>query len=107
MLPRGGFVVLDTSITPELAAEGLARDLVRAVQQARREADLDVSDRISLSITGSDAVLEAARTHEALITRETLATAYELGSIAPGPQDARAEVTVGDGERAEVSVRRD
>ena len=42
MLPRGGFVVLDTAVTPELAAEGLARDLVRAVQQARRDAGLDV-----------------------------------------------------------------
>ena len=93
MLPRGGFVVLDTSITPELAAEGLARDLVRAVQQARREADLDVSDRISLSITGSDAVLDAARTHEELIARETLATSYELGAMADGSHDVRTEVS--------------
>ena len=106
MLPRGGFVVLDTSITPDLAAEGLARDLVRVVQQARREADLEVSDRISLSITGSDAVLEAARTHEGLITRETLATSFEPGTMAPGPYDARTEVTVGDGEPAQVALRR-
>ncbi len=106
MLPRGGFVVLDTSITPELAAEGLARDLVRAVQQARREADLDVSDRISLSITGSDTVLDAARTHEALITRETLATSYEVGAMADGSYDVRTEVTVGDGEKATVAVTR-
>ena len=49
MLPSGGFVVLDTAVTPELAAEGLARDLVRAVQQARRDAGLDVSDRIALT----------------------------------------------------------
>jgi isoleucyl-tRNA synthetase len=106
MLPRGGFVVLDTSITPELAAEGLARDLVRAVQQARRDGDLDVSDRISLSVTGSDAVLEAARTHEQLITRETLATSYEVGAVADGSHDVRSEVTVGDGERATVAVTR-
>jgi isoleucyl-tRNA synthetase len=106
MLPRGGFVVLDTTITAELAAEGLARDLVRAVQQARREADLDVSDRISLWITGSDAVLDAARTHARLITRETLATAYETGVMAPGPHDARADVTVGEGEKATVAVSR-
>jgi len=106
MLPRAGFVVLDTTITPELAAEGLARDLVRAVQQARREADLDVSDRISLSITGSDAVLEAARAHEGLISRETLATSYELGAIADESYDVRTEVTVGNDERAEVAVRR-
>ena len=50
MLPGGGFVVLDTVVTPELAAEGLARDLVRAVQQARRDAGLDVTDRIALTI---------------------------------------------------------
>jgi len=106
MLPRAGFVVLDTTITPELAAEGLARDLVRAVQQARREADLDVSDRISLAITGSDAVLEAARAHEGLISRETLATSYELGAIADESYDVRTEVTVGNDERAEVAVRR-
>ncbi|MGA8257322.1 MAG: DUF5915 domain-containing protein, partial [Nocardioides sp.] len=54
VLPGGGFVVLDTAVTPELAAEGLARDLVRAVQQARRDAGLDVS-------TGSPS-LSAART---------------------------------------------
>ena len=51
----GGFVVLDTAVTPELAAEGLASDLVRAVQQARRDAGLDVSDRIALTVGGSDA----------------------------------------------------
>ena len=50
MLPRGGFVVLDTALTAELEAEGTARDLVRAVQQARKDAGLQVSDRIALSI---------------------------------------------------------
>lgn len=74
MLPRGGFVVLDTAVTPELEAEGAARDLVRAVQQARKDAGLQVSDRISLTITGPEATLAAARTHEALIADETLAT---------------------------------
>jgi isoleucyl-tRNA synthetase len=78
VLPRGGFVVLDTAVTPELAAEGVARDLVRAVQQARRDAGLDVSDRIALTIGGSDEVLAAATTHRDLIAAETLATAYEL-----------------------------
>ena len=51
VLPRGGFVVLDTEVTPELEAEGVARDLVRSVQQARREAGLDVSDRIALTVS--------------------------------------------------------
>ncbi len=80
VLRSGGFVVLDTDVTPELAAEGLARDLVRQVQQARRDAGLDVSDRIALTIGGSEEVLAAARTHEQLITSETLATSYDLVS---------------------------
>lgn len=78
VLRSGGFVVLDTEVTPELAAEGLARDLVRAVQQARRDAGLEVSDRIALTIGGSEEVQAAARTHEQLITGETLATSYDV-----------------------------
>ncbi|QBR93701.1 isoleucine--tRNA ligase [Nocardioides euryhalodurans] len=74
MLPRGGFVVLDLAVTPELEAEGVARDLVRSVQQARRDAGLDVSDRITLTVAGPDDVLAAARTHEELLASETLAT---------------------------------
>ncbi|MDP3893535.1 class I tRNA ligase family protein, partial [Nocardioides sp.] len=77
MLPHG-FVVLDTTVTPELAAEGAARDLVRTVQQARRDAGLDVSDRISLTICGSAGLVAAARAHEALIAAETLATSVTL-----------------------------
>jgi isoleucyl-tRNA synthetase len=75
VLPRGGFVVLDTDITPELEAEGVARDLVRTVQQARKDAGLDVSDRISLTVAGPAEVLAAARTHEGLLAEETLADA--------------------------------
>ncbi|MGY2702145.1 isoleucine--tRNA ligase [Nocardioides sp. HB32] len=78
VLRSGGFVVLDTEVTPELAEEGLARDLVRAVQQARRDAGLEVSDRIALTIGGSADVVAAARHHERLITSETLATSYDV-----------------------------
>lgn len=78
VLRRGGFVVLDTEVTPELAAEGVARDLIRQVQQARRDAGLEVSDRIALTIGGSGEVQAAARTHQELITSETLATSLEV-----------------------------
>ncbi len=78
VLPGGGFVVLDTEVTPELAREGLARDLIRQVQQARKEAGLDVSDRITLTITGDADVAAAARQHEALIAGETLATTVDV-----------------------------
>ncbi len=78
LLPGGGFVVLDTAVTPALEAEGVARDLVRAVQQARRDAGLDVSDRIALTIAADPAAADAARTHAELIRRETLATSYDV-----------------------------
>ena len=91
MLPRGGFVVLDTAVTPELEAEGIARDLVRAVQQARKDAGLEVTDRIALTISAPAATLDAARTHEALIAEETLATsvAYaDADEVSRCPGDA-------------------
>ncbi|BCT76470.1 isoleucine--tRNA ligase [Sinomonas cyclohexanicum] len=78
MLPGGGFVVLDTEVTPELEAEGLARDLVRTVQQARKDADLEVSDRIRTSITARKHVISAAEAHADLLKGETLTLELEL-----------------------------
>jgi len=101
MLPGGGFVVLDTVVTPELAEEGLARDLVRAVQQARRDADFRVTDRIELVVSGTAPVLAAARAHEALIAGETLATSYTVAEEAPA---GATEVVVGDGDKAAIAV---
>ncbi len=106
MLPSGGFVVLDTDVTPELAREGLARDVVRAVQQARKDAGLEVSDRISLTVTGSQAVWEATVAHQGLIVEETLAT--QFGSApqldALPVRDDVAEAVVGDGEPVRIKV---
>ena len=79
-LPGGGFIVLDTAVTPELAAEGLARDVIRVVQQARRTAGLDVSDRIGLVLAGTPAAEAAMRAHQPLIARETLASSVQLGT---------------------------
>ncbi len=73
MLPAGGFIVLDTELTPELVREGLARDVIRAVQQARKDAGLDVSDRIAVQIEGGIAARDAVKQHQELIAGETLA----------------------------------
>jgi isoleucyl-tRNA synthetase len=101
MLPGGGFVVLDTEVTPELAAEGLARDLVRAVQQARRDAGLEVTDRITLLISGSDRLAAALDAHRDLVTGETLATSVELVGDAGGDP-----VELAEGERVTLRVTR-
>ncbi|HEU4849354.1 MAG TPA: isoleucine--tRNA ligase [Terrimesophilobacter sp.] len=80
-LDSEGFVVLDTTTTPELEAEGLARDVIRAVQDTRRSAGLDVSDRIDLRLY-FEAADEAAAVagFSAMISDETLAPAIEVRS---------------------------
>ncbi|SFR77296.1 Isoleucyl-tRNA synthetase [Agromyces sp. CF514] len=78
LLADGGFAILDTETTPELEAEGIARDLVRAVQEARKGAGLEVGDRIALTLALDAASLAAAATHRELITRETLAVTLDL-----------------------------
>ena len=88
-LPGGGFVVLDTATTPELEAEGLARDLVRAIQDARKAAGLDVSDRIRLDLECADpADAEDLRANQAMIAGETLALACTIGSGADAADPA-------------------
>ncbi|MGV9193162.1 isoleucine--tRNA ligase [Microbacterium sp. MC2] len=76
--PGGGFVLLDTVTTPELEAEGLARDAIRVVQEARKNAGLDVSDRIVLTLTAAAGPADALRTHAELIAAETLAVGYTV-----------------------------
>jgi isoleucyl-tRNA synthetase len=101
-LPGSGFVLLDTRVTRELAAEGLARDVVRAVQQARKDAGLDVSDRIALTLGSDDESARAAiAAHEALIGSETLATSIDIGPAGEG--DA---TVVGEGASITVTVVR-
>lgn len=69
----GGELALDLELTPELKAEGLAREIVRHIQAARKDAGLNVDDRIQLHLEASDAVLvQAIKTFEKTITEETL-----------------------------------
>ena len=70
----GHAVAVELDLDDELRREGLAREVVRAVQEARKQAGLEVSDRISLELSGDDELIEAAREHESYIAGETLAT---------------------------------
>ncbi|HCJ48114.1 MAG TPA: isoleucine--tRNA ligase [Microbacterium sp.] len=86
LLPRGGFVLLDTATTPELEAEGLARDVIRAVQDARKAAGFEVSDRIALQLTfddSGDAEAVASAFDTADVAGETLSVA-DLVATADG-----------------------
>jgi isoleucyl-tRNA synthetase len=68
-------VALDLEVTPELRREGLARDLVRAVQDLRKAAGLAVDDRIELAVKAEGEVAEAVAAHRDHLLGETLATA--------------------------------
>jgi isoleucyl-tRNA synthetase len=70
-------VALNLELSDELRREGLAREVVHAVQAARKNAGLNVEDRIALRLGGDDALLEAVRAHEGYVTAETLATSLE------------------------------
>jgi isoleucyl-tRNA synthetase len=76
----GGYLTaLDTTLTDELINEGLAREIVRSIQDARKQAGLEVSDRIVLGVTGSGGVEAAVSQHRDYIMLETLATSWEAG----------------------------
>ena len=107
MLLHNGFVVLDTTVSPELAAEGLARDVIRAVQQARRDAGLEVSDRISLTVSGDDDVWAATVAHQQLIMMETLAMQFgSAGSADPLPAGQGVAAVVGDNQKIRILVEK-
>jgi isoleucyl-tRNA synthetase len=97
----GGLIALDTAVTPQLEAEGTARDVIRVIQQARRDAGLDVSDRITLVVGADGAVADAVRAHTAFIAGETLAT--EL-TVVPAAEVTAPPQPVGDGGEVRVTV---
>jgi isoleucyl-tRNA synthetase len=99
----GVTVALDLEMTDALRREGTARELVRAVQDARRSAGLDVSDRISLGIAANGDAAAAFDEHRDYIARETLA--IELGDGSLDGDAHRAEVDV-DGVTVSISLRR-
>ena len=107
---REGFAVAEdgpyvaalvTDLTPELVAEGLAREFVRRVQDLRKSADLDVADRIELYVEASASLKSAVETHRDYITGETLALALKFE--AP-PVDASSSSDEFDGEKVTFGI---
>jgi isoleucyl-tRNA synthetase len=75
---EGGFLAgLDTTLDDALRREGLARELIRAVQDARKQAGLEVADRIDLFVEGDAAVMAAVAEHRDYLMSETLASAWQ------------------------------
>ena len=104
LLSDGGFVILDTATTPELESEGLARDVVRAVQEARKAAGLEVGDRIRLTLTLDAPTLAAAAAHHDLITGETLAVDLAVREL--DEATAGATQPLAGGSRVHIGVEK-
>ncbi|MFW6363999.1 MAG: isoleucine--tRNA ligase [Spirochaeta sp.] len=88
-------IALDPEITEELSREGLVRDLIRAVQNNRKECGLDVTDRIVLSIQPHDEVQQAVRDFEDFLQEETLCTAIEWDASADAATAGVGDYTIG------------
>jgi isoleucyl-tRNA synthetase len=95
----GHAVALQLELDDELRREGLAREVVHAVQNARKGAGLEITDRIELALGGDEELLEAAREHEAYVTGEVLATAVSY----EGEDGASATI---EGRELTISVTR-
>ena len=76
---QDAIIILDTEITEDLAKEGIARDVIRQVQQARRDAELVVTDRIKIWLNGGETILDSVRTFEEYVTSQILATEIVYG----------------------------
>jgi isoleucyl-tRNA synthetase len=99
-LADGGFVLLDTTVSPRQESEGLARDAIRWIQQQRKASGLQVSDRIDLVLHVDADARQALETHRDLVCRETLARSVSFVDI-----DASGEtLPVGNGSQLSVTV---
>lgn len=95
-IDAGETIALDLALTPELLAIGLARDVIREVQEARKQSGLDVTDRITLQWTADEEVAAAIAAHSSEISSEVLATSISEAS-APGEHsilNGRATITL-------------
>ena len=104
-VPREGWTVasdsgeslaLDLALTPELIGQGIARDVTRLIQDARKSSGLDISDRISVIWeSGNEATISALTSHADLVASEVLATTWTQGSVSnPTASDDELELKV-------------
>jgi isoleucyl-tRNA synthetase len=101
-------VALDPELDDALRAEGLARELVNRIQRLRKDADLEITDRIELAISGPESVRAAAETHRDFIGGETLALGVAVLEEGAADRDGfphAAEVDL-DGTPAWIALRR-
>ncbi|TXB61791.1 isoleucine--tRNA ligase [Phaeodactylibacter luteus] len=95
-------VALDVTLTPELEAEGMARDIVNRIQNIRKDSNFEVTDRIAVQLQGHDALNSAVRHFGDYIKAETLANSLDLRPEVPGGQ----EIELPGGVNVQILVSR-
>jgi isoleucyl-tRNA synthetase len=113
MLPRAGYqlerqanyaVALQLDLDDELRREGAAREVVHAIQNARKGAGLQVEDRIDLALSGDDALMDAVRQHADYVAGETLAANLAFdGSAGEATHTETARI---DGSELDIAIKR-
>jgi isoleucyl-tRNA synthetase len=102
---RGIMVALDTEMNEELELQGLSREIVSRIQTLRKESGLEITDRISLSIRGTEKVVDAVKRNDEYIKAETLATTLEAALIDIAAPVSGSEETV-NGELCRLSLEK-
>lgn len=100
---EGITVAVDTELTPELLQEGLSREFVNRIQNMRKEADFEVTDRISIGFAGSDELKQAVQATIETIKSETLAEEVQLSLLDVSDFIKKWEI---NGHETEISIRR-
>jgi isoleucyl-tRNA synthetase len=98
-------VALDLAIDDSLLREGRSREIVHAVQNARKTAGLEVEDRIELALSGDAALLDAAREHQGYLSGETLAVELSLGDANGAALDYQEQTDI-EGLTLDIALRR-
>jgi isoleucyl-tRNA synthetase len=99
-------VALDLTIDADLLREGRSREVVHAVQSARKSAGLQVEDRIELCLSGDPALVEAVAAHRDYVVGETLTVALHLGENSAAAVTGHREQTAIDGLPLDIALRR-
>ena len=98
---RGVTVALDTELTPELIEEGFVKELISKIQTMRKDSDFNVMDRINVTLTGNDKLIEISKKNE-----KTISTVVLSDSIVAGDEGANAKKWDINGESVVISVEK-
>ncbi|MDG0816331.1 isoleucine--tRNA ligase [Bdellovibrio svalbardensis] len=97
-------IEVDPTVTPEQEREGLAREIMRKIQVARKTADFQMDDKITLEIACDGALLEALNAHKEMIVSETLTKNLNVLALSAEPTGKHTEISDIDGNVIKIGV---